>query len=71
MFTVTVGCDGSGKSSTCRPLSSWYSVMPSTVAIFFGSAARAAIGPATASSIEISEKNQERFMESLQSESAG
>src|SRR5690606_9226608 len=32
MFTVTVGLDGSGKSSTRRPLGRLYSVMPSTVA---------------------------------------
>ncbi len=31
MLTVTVGFEASGKSSTCRPLGRWYSVMPSTV----------------------------------------
>ncbi len=32
MLTVIVGFDGSGNSSTCRPLASRYSVMPSTEA---------------------------------------
>src|SRR5579883_2024518 len=36
MSTVSVGCDASGNSSTLRPLSSWYSVMPSTVRILCG-----------------------------------
>src|SRR5258706_15484884 len=31
MFTVMVGFEGSGKSSTLRPLARRYSVMPSTV----------------------------------------
>ena len=39
MFTVTLDCELSGKSNTRRPLSSWYSVMPSTEATFFGDAA--------------------------------
>src|SRR5438105_10819904 len=36
MFTVTVGFDGSGKSSTLRPLGKRYSVMPSAVVTFTG-----------------------------------
>ena len=39
MFTVTLGRDGSGKSSALTPLSSWYSVIPSTEASFRGGAA--------------------------------
>ena len=38
MFTVTVGFDTSGKSSTLRPLARRYSVIPSTVAPFTGPA---------------------------------
>src|SRR3569623_189545 len=34
MLTVTVDCVGSGNSKTCSPLSSLYSVMPSTVRPF-------------------------------------
>ena len=34
MFTVVVGFDGSGKSSTRSPLGSEYSVIPSTDATF-------------------------------------
>src|SRR3982751_3894695 len=34
MFTVIVGFDWSGNSSTCRPLARRYSVMPSTLVIF-------------------------------------
>ena len=34
MLTVTVGRDGSGKSRTRRPLSSRYSVIPSTDVTF-------------------------------------
>ena len=41
MFTVNLDCELSGNSNTRRPLSSWYSVMPSTDVIFLGpSAAR-------------------------------
>src|SRR6266478_1049622 len=36
MFTVTLDWELSGKTNTRRPLSSWYSVMPSTDAIFLG-----------------------------------
>src|SRR6478735_6659148 len=36
MFTVIVGFDGSGKSSTLRPLGRRYSVIPSTVVTFTG-----------------------------------
>src|SRR5689334_7431173 len=36
MFTVTVGFDWSGKSSTLRPLGRRYSVMPSTVVTLVG-----------------------------------
>src|SRR5262249_17085015 len=38
MLTVTSGLESSGKSRTRRPLGSLYSVMPSTVATFFGTA---------------------------------
>src|SRR5689334_753501 len=47
MLTVIVCFDGSGKSSTRRPLSSRYSVMPSTVVTLTGEAgpdAAAAVG---------------------------
>src|SRR5215212_5005499 len=51
MFTVTVDCVGSGNTSTWRPLSSRYSVMPSTVRTLVafartGGVAGAAIGSA-------------------------
>ena len=36
MLTVTFGLEASGKSSSRRPLSNRYSVIPSTVATFFG-----------------------------------
>src|SRR6516164_2500685 len=39
MLTVTFDCELSGKSNTRRPLSSWYSIIPSTVVIFLGPAA--------------------------------
>ena len=42
MFTVIVGFDWSGKSSTCRPFASRYSVMPSTAVIALIPGGRAA-----------------------------
>src|SRR5262245_26203333 len=51
MFTVSVDCVGSGNSSTWRPLSSWYSVMPSTVRIFFAGAAFTGAGAAAGSAL--------------------
>src|SRR5689334_23255044 len=47
-LTVTLGRDGSGKSSTRRPLSRRYSVIPSTEVTFVGAAARAGAGGARA-----------------------
>src|SRR5512141_1733245 len=44
MLTVTVGFDGSGKSSTRRPLARRYSVMPSTSVAFTGFAPMAGAG---------------------------
>src|SRR6478736_2520016 len=44
MFTVTVGLDWSGNSSTRRPLGSRYSVMPSTSVTFTGAAGAVATG---------------------------
>src|SRR6478735_5531665 len=44
MFTVTVGLDWSGNSSTLRPLASRYSVMPSTSVTFTGAAGVVATG---------------------------
>ena len=44
---VTLGLELSGNNKTRRPLSSAYSVMPSTVTTFFGSAAEEAEVPAT------------------------
>jgi len=42
MLTVTLDWELSGKTKTRRPFSSWYSVMPSTDAIFFGHLGREA-----------------------------
>ncbi len=36
---MTFGADSSGKSRMRKPLSSWYSVIPSMVTIFFGRSA--------------------------------
>src|SRR6266853_300944 len=47
MFTVTLDWELSGKSNTRRPLSSWYSVMPSTDAIFLAIPAAKQSWPAT------------------------
>ena len=44
MLTVTVGRDGSGKSSTRAPLARRYSVTPSTVATFLRGVRRADAG---------------------------
>ena len=49
-LAVTVDEDGSGKSRTRAPLASWYSVMPSTVVIFLGAWAGAALASRAAAS---------------------
>src|SRR5438552_2911481 len=51
MFTVMVGFEGSGKSSTCRPLGRRYSVMPSTSPIFLSNPAAWAGAFATAAGL--------------------
>jgi len=42
-LTVTFDCEWSGKSKARRPLSNWYSMMPSTVATLRGAGGSTAI----------------------------
>src|ERR1039458_5035308 len=48
MFTVTLDCELSGSRRMAKPLSSWYSVRPSTEATFFGVSAASPIWTAAA-----------------------
>src|SRR5262245_46769362 len=60
MLTVTVGLDESGKSSTLSPLSSRYSVIPSTAVTLTGAAwaAGAEIEATTGATMRLREMNE-------------
>src|SRR6266446_8137388 len=68
MFTVTVGREASGNSSTRAPFARRYSVTPSTVAIFRGTLS--ARDAETQSSTIKSGVNRDRSMRTSQSQGA-
>src|SRR5262245_33356649 len=62
MFTLTLDCELSGKNSRRRPLSNWYSVMPSTVATFFGAGRSPAAEPPISGQTTATSKTSDVFL---------